>query len=39
MHESDHESAEMAHEHGKKLAGALGGDGHSEEPKEEGDWK
>ena len=29
-HESDHESAEKAHEHGKKLAGAGGAEEHSE---------
>src|SRR5271156_5909848 len=38
MHESDHESAEAAHEHGKKLA-MGGGEGHSEEPEGEEDWK
>jgi hypothetical protein len=36
MHESDHGSAEEAHEHAKKLAGA--GSGHSEEPDGEEDW-
>lgn len=41
MHESDHESAEMAHEHGKKLAG-VGGDRASDHDGPEGDaeeWK
>lgn len=42
MHESDHESAEAAHEHGKKLAG-VGGDRASDHDGPEGDaeedWK
>lgn len=35
MHESDHESAEAAHEHGKKLAG-VGGAEHDGEGEEDG---
>lgn len=38
VHESDHESAEMAHEHAKKLAGAHGG-GESVEHGEDDGWK
>lgn len=40
-HESDHESAEKAHEHGKKLAGAGGEMEHAEPDGDEGkdDWE
>lgn len=37
MHESDHGSAEEAHEHGKKLAGIGAAESHGEPDGDEGD--